>query len=176
MKTLLSVAVVLLAVPGSRTAPLPRPPAPDRNALFLSVATPAVHGARAIQAGGSVPVVLTNVTDKPVHLWRDWCSWGYYNISLDFQAGGKEWKAVKRPRGWTKNYPDAMELAPGESAIFTQQLTEEIWDGLPPFKTMGGEKIKMRVRYEVAADEDTFDKNVWTGTLVTAFREYTILR
>src|SRR5947208_270066 len=33
-------------------------------------------------------VVATNVSGQSIRLWREWCSWGYYNLT--FQVTGRE--------------------------------------------------------------------------------------
>jgi hypothetical protein len=152
-------------------------PAAEKPALLLSVALPAVHGQRPLHSDETFAVVVMNASDKPASVWREWCSWGYHNLSLEFRdKNGKEWSVTKQPHEWTRNFPDFAELAPGESIIFYVKLTEDVWENLPPLKELAGKKIKMRVRYEIGEDADTKRENVWTGKLESAFQEYTVAK
>jgi hypothetical protein len=38
-------------------------------------------------------VVLTNVTDHDLTVWKEWCSWGYFNLTFEFT--GKDGKVVQ---------------------------------------------------------------------------------
>ena len=40
-------------------------------------------------------VVVTNVSDESVRLWREWCSWGYFNLS--FRVTDEEGGPVEVP-------------------------------------------------------------------------------
>ncbi len=163
--------VGLLAV--ASAAPVPADREPERPPLTLSVALPAVHGQRVLPYGGTFTVVVTNTSAKPVRVWRDWCSWGYFNLSLGFEDGDAERVVEKEQRGWNKNYPDAAELAPGESILFPVTLTNEVWKDLG-LKDRVGRKVKMRVRYCVPPDDDAVKLGVWAGTLRTAYQTYTV--
>ena len=124
--------------------------------------------------GGSFPVVVTNTSDKPVKVWREWCSWGYYNLSLRLEIGDKDVELVKPPRGWGKNYPDAAELAPGESMVWAVVLDEKSWKDFATLKDQVGRRVRLKVRYHVGPDEDSAKLGVWTGTLQTPNQEYVV--
>jgi hypothetical protein len=52
-------------------------------------------------------VVVTNTSESPVRLWREWCSWGYFNLSFVVtDERGKTTTVTKKPRGWDHNFPD----------------------------------------------------------------------
>lgn len=148
--------------------------------LLVSVATPKVHNVQDLALSGNdatLSVVAMNASDKPMKLWRDWCSWGYYNVTLEFYdehavGGAKTWMVGKADRVWRKNYPDAAEVAAGGSVIFTVSLTSlKDTDFLAKYD---GKKIKMRVHYAIPADADTKQNGVWTGRVHSMYQEYTI--
>ncbi len=177
------VAIPLLTATLALAAPVqPAKPEVEKPTLIVSVATPKVHGVQEIKfdaADSTLSVVVTNVSDQPVRLWRDWCSWGYYNLTLEFAdenaAGGeKTWVLAKKERGWSKNYPDAAEIAPGGSMIFTVPLTATTWKGSDFLQKYVGKKLKMRVNYAIPADADTKKLGVWTGRVQSKYQEYTI--
>lgn len=145
--------------------------------LMVSAATPALHGQRVIQAGGTVPVVLTNLSERPMRVWRDWCSWGYENVSLEFRdARGHVWTCRKKPGTWFKNYPDFAELGAGESMVVMVKLDAGVWQDLPPLGEMSGKWINMCVRYEVKEDEHSRKDGVWVGKIENGEQAYRIER
>lgn len=157
-------------------APAPADRVPEKSPLFLSVGIPAIHGQRVLPLGGSFPVVVTNVSKSPVKLWRDWCSWGYDNVGLVYEDGDKDVEIRKVPGEWGKNYPDAAEIAPGESMIFTVTLDDKKWENLKFLADHVNKKVKLRVTYHIKPDEDTAKLGVWTGSLQTSYQEYLVER
>lgn len=172
------LAFVLWAVlPVAAGGPAAQGAPPTDGKLLVSAAIPAVHQQRNLQVGGSLDVVIVNTSDQTQRVWRDWCSWGYYNLSLEFRDGdGNTWVCEKKPRGWTKNYPDAAELAAGESIIFRLELGDEIWDKLPKVAAGAERKLEMRVRYAIDKDEDATRQQVWTGNLATRWQSVRVTR
>src|SRR5689334_7045545 len=60
------------------------------------------------QPGAHFHVTLTNKTKQPIRLWKEWCSWGYFNLSFEARgADGKVTRIHKRDRGWDKNFADS---------------------------------------------------------------------
>jgi len=175
MRTVIAMLIAVISCMAALAAPAPLPKGSKKPSLVVSIALPALHGQRRLPLGESVAVVVLNVSKEPIRVWRDWCSWGYCNISLVFRDGdGKQWEATKAPRGWTKNYPDFAELAPGESIIFSVPLADSVWRDLPSAKEFAGKRLQMSVRYHIGEDQQSWDKRVWTGDIRTAFQEYTI--
>jgi hypothetical protein len=81
-------------------------------------------------------VVLTNVTDHDLTVWKEWCSWGYFNLSFEFT--GKDGKVVKVEKDhnlfWTKNGPDGFVVMPGKHFVLSVTLsikdkTADMWIG-----------------------------------------------
>src|SRR5688572_4135471 len=48
-------------------------------------------------------VVVTNVSGKPIRLWKEWCSWGYFNLSFQVtDDAGRSVEVRKQDRDWTR--------------------------------------------------------------------------
>lgn len=122
-------------------------------------------------------VVITNISKEPVRLWREWCSWGYYSLSFTvLDANGKETILKKAPRGWRKNFPDAMTLAPGEHMVFEVTFDQTIWPNVPLPEKGKSHDVKMKAVFAIAADADTASHKVWTGEASSPVESYTIYR
>ena len=147
---------------------------PKFSGLLLSVALPKSYGKRQLQARGQYEAVVTNLTAGPIRVWRDWCSWGYYNLSLEFRSGERTWLSTKKARGWDRNHPDEAELAAGESIVFKVVLNED-WQDLPSWDEFIGEMLEMRILYAIAEDMQSQEKGVWVGSLATAWQTYEVV-
>lgn len=163
---LATVAVSTTAVlSAARAADAPEAAKP---ALRVSVSVPANHGSRGIilnRPDSHFHIVVTNVSDAPQRLWREWCSWGFFNLTFKIvDANGEESVATKKQREWTKNYPDFMELAPGEHYVIDVYPHRD-WTGFPLPANGKEMKLKLRAVYEIRPDDDSKKLNVWTGRI-----------
>ena len=122
-------------------------------------------------------VVVTNVSGRPVRLWREWCSWGYF--SLSFVVTGEDGKSVavrKKPRGWFKNYPDATIVPPGDHLVFEVSFDDATWQD-PPLPERGRSRtVKLKAEYAVGSDERSEELGVWTGRASSPEDRFTIWR
>lgn len=166
---------VILGLAGMFTAHAREVPPALPSPLRVSVAIPVHRGNRVLSLGPNtrLHVVVTNMSNKPQRLWREWCSWGYYNLSFELKdAQGKMTALKKRVRGWSKNYPDWFELPAGEHYVIEVQLTGADWElpakgALPP-------KWTLRAVYQNAPDEFTEKESIWTGKIVSPVQTYTV--
>ncbi|WP_435016226.1 hypothetical protein TA3x_003790 [Tundrisphaera sp. TA3] len=109
-------------------------------------------------------VVITNVSDRPVKLWREWCSNGYFNLS--FVATGEDGEPVvvrKKPRGWDKNYPDATIVPPGDHMVLEVTFDEAIWQGLSLPGKNRSRTLKLKAEYSVEGSQQAEEHGVWVG-------------
>jgi hypothetical protein len=120
-------------------------------------------------------VVVTNVSDRPVKLWRDWCSWGYF--SLSFVATGEDGKPVtvgKKLREWMKNFPDATIVPPGDHMVFEVALDDDVWKD-PPLPERGQSRtVRLRAVYTIRNDQEAEKFGVWTGRVSSPEETYTL--
>lgn len=118
--------------------------------------------------GGRFHVVVTNVSPRPIRLWRDWCSWGYFNLSfVGTERDGKAFTVKRKLRGWDKNYPDWMMIAPGDHMVHDVFFQDGTWE-YDPAPTVGRLwRVRLRAEFEVPADDQTKEHGVWTGRVAS---------
>lgn len=119
-------------------------------------------------------VVVTNNGAKPIRLWREWCSWGYFNLS--FEARGQDGKPTKitlAPRPWDKNFPDWTAIPPGEHFVIDVNLQEPPWTANPGTMPKPQQTVRLRAIYEIPRDKEAKDNGVWTGRVSSDERAYT---
>ncbi len=133
------------------------------------------HGERAV--GYSLRerfhVILTNSSEKPKRIWKEWCSWGYFVLSFELtDENGKTWTAKKKGRAWTKNYPDYWTVAPHESLVLDVEFADaDVWDGFSRPRS-SSHRLKMRAIFEIEPDKESEEYSVWTGRAISKLEEY----
>ena len=109
-------------------------------------------------------VVLHNQSGKDLKLWREWCPWGYDNLSFvaELEDGGKV-SLTRKPKKWGRAYPDAVLVKKGACYIYEVHLAGETWRGtgqLPNDKA-----VKLAVSFKVAETPESLKKKVWVGAV-----------
>lgn len=146
------------------------------EAITASIAIPVHHGHRFLNDGDHFHVLLKNVSEKPVRLWTDRFSWGYDNLTFEqLHEDGKTTRIVKKHREWSKNYPDWLELQPGESYVLNVNLFSGIWENTPGADPQAKPKlVKLRAVYEVREEEESEKLGVWAGKITSTTGTYAI--
>ena len=73
-------------------------------------------------------VVIRNTSSTPMKVWKEWCSWGWYNMSFQIErAKGKSFKITKGRHIWTWNFPDSAIILPHESFVWPVTFNDD-WD------------------------------------------------
>jgi hypothetical protein len=118
-------------------------------------------------------VVVSNTSEKPVRLWKEFCSWGYTTLSFQVEGqSGKRSVVVKTRRPvWRKNTPDWMTITPGDHMVFNVAFGSQSWQTEP----LTGE-IKLKAVFEISKDKQTDEHKVWTGRIESPQHTYTIHR
>ena len=179
MRKALEVACVFLAVLAVRGRAV-EPQAPASLAVRIVPTRHQEKIGRTIelyQPTQHFDVVVTNVSDRPVRLWREWCSWGYF--SLSFVATGEDGKSVavrKKPRGWDRNYPDATIVNPGDHFIFEVSFDDAIWQDSPLPEKSRSRTVRLKAEYAVEGDVQSEKLGVWTGRVSSPEARFTIWR
>ena|SRR5579871_5093064 len=128
-------------------------PAKLEDSLKVSIVPQSSYdrNVRWIGTRGQFYVVVKNQSDKPVTVWNEWCSWGYFALSFEaITPDGKRYDIKKKDRGWDANFPDPFVIQPGEYFVMPVRLSEE-WQGFPNKQ----QKLKLRAHYKIIADEIT---------------------
>lgn len=113
-------------------------------------------------------VVLHNQSGRDLKVWRDWCPWGYDNLSFVVDpgdGGGREMKITRKPNNWGKSYPDAALVKAGACYVYPVHLAGKTWkgtDAIPDAKP-----VKLAVVFRVPATPESKQKNVWVGEVVS---------
>jgi len=144
--------------------------------IAVSIAVPHRGTERVLEASGRNPhfhVIVSNVSDKPQRIWREWCSWGYYGLSFELtDSTGKTRIAKKKPRDWTKNYPDFWTIAAHESLVIDVNFADtDTWEGFPRPQSVS-QAYLMRAVLEFRADDESRQHFVWTGRVVSKADKY----
>jgi hypothetical protein len=75
-------------------------------------------------------VVLTNATDHDLNVWKEWCSWGYFNLSFEFTGkNGQVFHVKKKDTGFTVNVPDGYVVKSGKHFVLGVTLKSQDWLG-----------------------------------------------
>jgi hypothetical protein len=116
-------------------------------------------------------VVAVNQSNKPIRVWREWCSWGYYALSLEAKLPDGTVVPITK-KGvvvWTKNYPDHFIILPGEYFVMPVKLKDE-WEGFHAKE----EKVFLRAHYKIVSEEYAAKEGVWTGEVISPWIEVTL--
>ncbi|WNJ17367.1 hypothetical protein [Pontibacter sp. G13] len=141
----------------------------DRPPLSLELIVPITDpsGEREISMARypRIHAKLTNESRQPVRVWKDWNTWGYFNLKLFWIADGEQ-HPIERVslKHWDGDFPDFWTLPPGESVILEVDLRTAKWTGFPD---LYGESIEATLHgtYQNIADPLASEFDVWTGTL-----------
>ena len=113
-------------------------------------------------------MVLRNISSSPVKIWKDWNSWGYYNLSLSFSNADTSFTISKKsPTNWDGDFADYWTVPAGESLVLDIDMRAGVWKGLPD---LYGEILagKLSATYENKPDALAAEFGIWTGKLTTA--------
>lgn len=165
----------------------------DAKELSVSIAVPARDSIRSIDVrnpGSHFNVVVTNRTIRDLQLWETWNSWGYYNLSFEVldEDGNVKYSITKRPRAWTINGPTWVVVRPGEHFNIPVDFDPDIWAVsvaagrekrtlvplLAQFATSPKFELKLRAVFRVYPDDETIDRDIWTGTVRSVADEFLI--
>ena len=117
--------------------------APFVLSLVVSISTPDGERELAMDRYPRFYVQFINISEQPQRIWKDWNSWGWFNLSLRMQSEqGVRTISRKRPAAWDGDFPDFWTVPPGESIIMEVDMTSGEWQGLPD---LYGERLPARL-------------------------------
>ena len=141
------------------------------NDWKLEIVPTAVYPNRKVidtkSGNSSFHVVLTNISKSDLSVWREWCSWGYFSLTFTGSLpDGKSFQISKKGRDWTKNYPDAYLVRPGQHFIWDVRFLPEIWDGFPSEWKNG--EATIQAHFQQSKDSEPSpktkgDDTIWFG-------------
>jgi hypothetical protein len=122
-------------------------------------------------------VVVTNVSGEPIRLWKEWCSWGYFNLSFQVtDDAGRSVEVRKQNRDWTKNYPDMMIIPTGEHHVREINFDPTTWENPPMTEAGRSRSVRLRAIYGIQANTETKEHGVWTGQVSSPEASYELWR
>jgi len=122
-------------------------------------------------------VILTNVGKSPVRLWKDWCSWGYFNLSFEMtDQNGRRVIVSRKMKVWEKNFPAWTTVAAGDQMVIDVTFDPAIWRNPPALEGAKERTISLRAIYESTAGKDANEHQIWTGKIASPENTYLLLR
>ena len=107
-------------------------------------------------------VILTNVSNQGLSVWREWGSWGNECLSFEVvSSDGNVFTVTKKRREYGKNYPDPFLVAPKKSFVISVKFNDTEWQGFP--KGWQNQDVKIRAIYRIKKDEQSAKLKVWNG-------------
>jgi hypothetical protein len=71
-------------------------------------------------------VLVQNVSRRPVTLWQEQYSWGYFALQFEvYESSGVRHLIMKKPVSFYANGPGRFTLAPGEGVVWDVGLTSK---------------------------------------------------
>ena len=150
----------------------------EYHGLSVSIAVPSHHDNRVIDLhspSAHFHVQISNKSKYAVNLWREWCSWGYFNLSFEVtNDAGKTWIVKKKDRPWTKNFPDFITLGSNQSIIYNVDFDPKFWESSPLLNSARSQKLIVRAIYESKESGDAKKNGVWSGKITSQARKYMV--
>lgn len=133
--------------------------------LIVPVSTPAGDRVISMDRYPRIHVRITNVSNQPQRLWKDWNSWGWFNLTLQMVTETDTTIiSRKRPDHWDGDFSDFWLLQQNESIILEVDLTTATWKGFPD---LYGESLSVTLTaiYQNKPDILAEEFGIWTGKL-----------
>lgn len=112
-------------------------------------------------------IIMKNVSPQVQRLWKDWNTWGFFNLNLIWKAGDQVHQIRKKtPTAWDGDFPDFWVVPAGESLILEVDMTTGIWEGIPD---LYGERIPatLQATYENKRDGLANKFGIWVGKVAS---------
>jgi hypothetical protein len=127
-------------------------------------------------------VLITNISSKPVGVWQEWNSWGYYCLQIEIvERNGTRHLLKKKSANFLVNSPDTVDLKPGGSVVWDVNLDPSEWEDLSWFPKDRSVDARVRAIYtwENSTDEDDIKLGVnrmgaWTGQAASPYYNFTL--
>ncbi|MDW3648644.1 MAG: hypothetical protein R8P61_16370 [Bacteroidia bacterium] len=108
-------------------------------------------------------ILMTNTSTETLKLWKDWNTWGFFNLNMLWEVEGEKHTIRKKtPTAWDGDFPDFWVAMPGETIILEVDMSTGVWEGIPD---LYGEKIKatLKATYENKTDGLARKFGIWVG-------------
>jgi len=122
-------------------------------------------------------VLLFNPSDKPLRLFEEWNSWGYFGLSFDITyPDGRVVHTAKERHNWDKDFPSTRTVAPNGYYVFEVTFDPAIWTNslLLEKSGLGGQSCRLQAIYSIESESDALKERAWTGTIRSEERAYIV--
>lgn len=122
-------------------------------------------------------VLLYNPSDRPLRLFEEKYSWGYYGLSFDVTyPDGRVVHSEKKGRGWDNNFPGTLTIGPKGYYVFDVSFDPRLWTNSVFLEKSGmeGRQCRLGAIYSIQSDSEALKYGVWTGTIRSDERAYII--
>ncbi|MEM7660147.1 MAG: hypothetical protein AAF399_28820 [Bacteroidota bacterium] len=136
--------------------------------VLVPISTPDGQREISLERYARFQVLLTNVSDQSIRLWKDWNTWGYFNLQLDWRSGERVFPIRRKPpKQWNGDFPDFWTLLPGEKVVLEIDMRSGEWEGIPD---LYGEMIEAELfaTYQNKPDPLAEEFGVWVGKVRSA--------
>lgn len=140
------------------------------SSLRLAIAVPLWRGSRTVfltSHASHFHVVLENISQDPIRIWSEACSWGYEALSFEMQTPHGMVLIRRKSINWKQNTPDYILLNPTELQIFDIYFASEEWQRFPLPSAQHSLTLMLRAVYTVSSDPLSKRFNVWSGRLTS---------
>jgi hypothetical protein len=122
-------------------------------------------------------VVVTNASGELIRLWKEWCSWGYFNLSFEVtDEKGRSVAVKKLDRDWTRNFPSWDIIPPGGHQVREVGFDPTTWENSPMPEAGRSRAVRMRAIYVIQPEAATKKHGIWTGRVSSPEDSYELIR
>ena len=140
------------------------------SSLRLTIAVPSWRGSRTVfltDRASHFHVALENISEHPIRLWSEACSWGYEALSFEMQTPNGIVAIKRKPTNWKQNIPDSILLNPSELQIFDIYCATDEWTHFPLPSPQHSRTVLLKAVYLVRPDRLSKQYNIWSGRLTS---------
>lgn len=131
--------------------------------IIVPISNPAGERVIALDRYPRFHILMKNVSPETLKLWKDWNTWGFFNLQMSWEAGGQMHSIQKKtPNAWNGDFPDFWVIPAGETLILEVDMSTGEWEGIPD---LYGERIEATVSatYENKTDGLARKFGIWVG-------------
>lgn len=131
--------------------------------LVVPISNPAGERVISLDRYPRFHVLLKNQSSETQKLWKDWNTWGFFNLNLVWKAAGQSHAIRKKtPTAWNGDFPDFWVIEAGETLVLEIDMSTGEWEGVPD---LYGERIEatLQASYENKPDGLGRKFGIWMG-------------
>lgn len=120
-----------------------------------------------LELSGYVPpagtVVLVNMRNAAIRIWRLGNEWGDEMISFELHCGSTIVRVGRSPQIYTRNVPGSIEVPPGGRHPIRFDLGDGSWQLAAPVRELFATGTRLSAIYAVSPSHEADEAGVWIG-------------